>query len=393
MPAAGAAVTVAADRTVLLDVSPPPLAGLTIEGALVFDEADLALTADWIAVTGTLRVGTTAQPFQHQATITLTGSPDAPSVMGMGNRVLGVNGGTLDLHGEARDGWTRLAATAPAGASQLQLEAAPDWRAGDKLVVASTDFDPARAEVVTVASRSGSRRAAGPAAGVRPLRRGPVDRRQDRGRAGGSRAPHPQHRHSGRQRDQRERIRRPPHGHGRHPPGRGRRAPFHGPEGAHGPVSDALAHDGAGGRAVFRAEQRVEELQPLRDGARQQQRPGRRQCVLRPPGPRVLPRGRGRDRQPGGGQSRTGDAQHHRGRAAHRQPRGHLLDHQSGQHDSGQRGGRLGWLRLLVRAARLAHGSLGGQPAAAARRRRCASSATTWPTRTGVPGSTWTTGR
>ena len=156
VPAAGADVTIPSDRTVLLDVSPPALASLTIEGALVFDEADLALTSGWIAVPGTLRVGTTAAPFQHRATITLTGSPDGPSIMGMGNRVLGVNGGTLDLHGEAREGWTRLAATAPAGATQLQLEGAPDWRAGDKLVVASTDFEPGRAEVVTVASRSGS---------------------------------------------------------------------------------------------------------------------------------------------------------------------------------------------------------------------------------------------
>ena len=107
-------------------------------------------------MTGTLRVGTNAAPFLHRATITLTGSPDAPDVMGMGNRVLGVAGGTLDLHGEPRAGWTRLAATAPAGATQLvSSRAAPDWRAGDKLVVASTDFDPHRAEVVTVAARSG----------------------------------------------------------------------------------------------------------------------------------------------------------------------------------------------------------------------------------------------
>ena len=155
VPAAGAAVTIPVDRTVLLDVSPPALASMSIEGNLVFDEADLDLTAGWIAVLGTLRVGTTAAPFQHHATITLTGGADAPSVMGMGNRVLGINGGTLDLHGEARAGWTRLAATAPAGATQLQLESAPDWRTGDKLVVASTDFDPNRAEVVTVASRSG----------------------------------------------------------------------------------------------------------------------------------------------------------------------------------------------------------------------------------------------
>ena len=72
--------------TVLLDVSPPALAGLTIAGALVFDERRPELTTGWIAVQGTLRIGTAAPPFKHHATITLTGSPDAPSVMGMGTR-------------------------------------------------------------------------------------------------------------------------------------------------------------------------------------------------------------------------------------------------------------------------------------------------------------------
>jgi cell migration-inducing and hyaluronan-binding protein len=156
VPLAGDSVVIPADRTVLLDVSPPALASLTIAGALVFAEADVDLTAGWIAVQGTLRVGTTAAPFEHRATITLTGNPGAPSVMGMGNRVLGVVGGTLDLHGEPRTGWTRLASTAPAGATQLVLAGTPEWRAGDKLVVASTDFDPNRAEVVTVAARSGA---------------------------------------------------------------------------------------------------------------------------------------------------------------------------------------------------------------------------------------------
>ena len=155
-PLAGDSVVIPADRTVLLDVSPPPLASLTIAGALVFDEADVDLTAGWIAVLGTLRIGTTAAPFEHRATITLTGSADAPPVMGMGNRVLGVVGGTLDLHGEPRAGWTRLAATAPAGATQLTLANALELRAGDKVVVASSDFDPNRAEVVTVTSRSGT---------------------------------------------------------------------------------------------------------------------------------------------------------------------------------------------------------------------------------------------
>ncbi|HYC32109.1 MAG TPA: G8 domain-containing protein [Gemmatimonadales bacterium] len=156
LPAAGDAVVIPADRTVILDVSPPALASLTVEGALTFDDRDLDLAAGWILVRGTFRVGTAADPFLHRATITLTGPSDGPSIEAMGNRVLGVTNGTLDLHGEPRTGWTRLAATAPTGATTLVLATAPDWRAGDKLVVASSDFDPGHAEIVTVLDRSGT---------------------------------------------------------------------------------------------------------------------------------------------------------------------------------------------------------------------------------------------
>lgn len=156
VPAAGEAVVIPSGKAVLLDVSPPALASVRVEGALVFDEADLELTAGHILVLGTFRAGTTSAPFQHHVTITLTGTPADGDVMGMGNRVLGVAGGTLDLHGEPRTGWTRLSSTAPAGSSQLLLEGAPPWRAGDQLVVASTDFDPGHAEVVTVAAVSGA---------------------------------------------------------------------------------------------------------------------------------------------------------------------------------------------------------------------------------------------
>jgi hypothetical protein len=156
VPAAGDSVVIPDGLTIRLDVSPPPLASLTINGALVFGEADLDLTAGWIVVTGTLRVGTSSDPFEHRATITLTGSSDGPNIMGMGNRVLGVSGGTLDLHGEPRAGWTRLASSAAAGATQLALASRMPWRAGDKVVVASSDFDPRHAEVATIVAASGS---------------------------------------------------------------------------------------------------------------------------------------------------------------------------------------------------------------------------------------------
>ena len=57
VPVEGAAVTIPQDKTVLLDVSPPPLASLTVEGALTFDDKDLDLTAGYILVKGTFRVG------------------------------------------------------------------------------------------------------------------------------------------------------------------------------------------------------------------------------------------------------------------------------------------------------------------------------------------------
>lgn len=155
VPAAGAAVTIPAGRTVLLDVSPPPLASLQVDGNLVFAEQELSLTTGWIVVHGKLEIGSEERPFRSRARILLTASDAGENVMGMGTRMIGVMGGRLEIHGEPRQGWTRLRATAAAGSATLELVDAPAWRAGDRLVVASTDYDPARAEEVVVASVSG----------------------------------------------------------------------------------------------------------------------------------------------------------------------------------------------------------------------------------------------
>jgi hypothetical protein len=159
VPAAGANVTIPAGTAILLDVSPPPLKTLVIGGALEFDRRDLALTAERIEVAGTLRVGTETSPFMEHATITLTGlaqttGPD----LGLMTKALAVmTGGTLDLHGAPRVGWTRLAATAPAGASQITLERDADWRVGDRIVLTATDFEPAQYDEAVVSAVSGPR--------------------------------------------------------------------------------------------------------------------------------------------------------------------------------------------------------------------------------------------
>jgi cell migration-inducing and hyaluronan-binding protein len=159
VPAAGADVTIPAGTAILLDVSPPPLKTLVVDGALEFDRRDLALTAERIQVGGTLRVGTELHPFMERATITLTAPPEgADPALGLRSKALAVMpGGTLDLHGAPRLGWTRLAATAPAGATELTLEREADWRAGDQIVLTATDFDPAQYDEAVVAAVSGRR--------------------------------------------------------------------------------------------------------------------------------------------------------------------------------------------------------------------------------------------
>ncbi|HEX9893880.1 MAG TPA: G8 domain-containing protein [Gemmatimonadales bacterium] len=155
VPLAGAEVVVPADRRLLLDVSPPALRSLLIEGTVQVDETrDVALTAGWIVVHGTLRAGTAERPYRKRLVITLNG-PATDEIMGMGARVLGVMGGKLELFGAVRKSWTRLEGTAAAGATQLTVGESIDWRVGDRIVVASSDLDPFQAEPLQISAVSG----------------------------------------------------------------------------------------------------------------------------------------------------------------------------------------------------------------------------------------------
>ncbi len=63
---------------------------------------------------------------------------------------------TLNLHGNVKNTWTKLASTANAGSNSIQVLNAAEWRAGDEIVLASTDFDPRQAERRTIAAISGN---------------------------------------------------------------------------------------------------------------------------------------------------------------------------------------------------------------------------------------------
>ena len=162
VPGKDAVVTIGRDMDVVLDVTPPALHGLTINGKLSFaDNKDLELTTEWIMVHGELEIGTEAKPHTHQATITLTDNIKDEDFGGMGgndrsDRGIMLMGGTLNLHGTEKNSWTKLTKTAAAGSNTIEVLNPGDWKKGEMIVLASTDFDPHQAEERTIAAIRGN---------------------------------------------------------------------------------------------------------------------------------------------------------------------------------------------------------------------------------------------
>src|SRR5262245_20095855 len=162
VPGKDAVVTIDNGINVVLDVSPQPLNGLTINGKLSFaDNKDLELTTEWVMVHGELEIGTEAKPHTSKATITLTDNVKDEDFGGLGgkdrsDRGIMLMGGTLNLHGDRKNTWTKLANTAAAGSNSIEVLNAAGWRVGDEIVLASTDFNPRQAERRSIAAISGN---------------------------------------------------------------------------------------------------------------------------------------------------------------------------------------------------------------------------------------------
>ncbi len=163
VPGKDAAVTIDKDMNVILDVSPPALRSLTINGKLSFaDNKDLELSTEWVMVHGELEIGTEARPHTRKATITLTDNVKDEDMTGIGgtndrsDRGIMMMGGTLNLHGTEKNSWTKLTKTAAAGNNTIEVLNAGDWKKGDVIVLASTDFDPHQAERRTISAIRGN---------------------------------------------------------------------------------------------------------------------------------------------------------------------------------------------------------------------------------------------
>src|SRR5690606_25997486 len=100
--------------------------------------------------------GTEQKPHTRNATITLTDNVKGEQLMGMGDRGIMLSGGTLNLHGNITNTWTKLAETAEAGSTRITVLNAAQWQVGDEIVLASTDYEPRQAETRRITAINGN---------------------------------------------------------------------------------------------------------------------------------------------------------------------------------------------------------------------------------------------
>ena len=128
-PQEGEAVQVPKGQHLLFDLdSSPKLSFLNVEGSLIFPPSSDAnhqrtFDAHYILVKGGyMEVGTEDNRYTSKMTITLWSTKYDPNIPIFGNKVIGVNFGTLDMHGIERPiTWTDLKQTAELGSTSITL--------------------------------------------------------------------------------------------------------------------------------------------------------------------------------------------------------------------------------------------------------------------------------
>ena len=131
---------------------------ITVNGTLLWSNGDnLELKSNWVMVEsgGAFKIGSADKPFLKRATLTLTGSDQTENIMGRGTKCLcATGGGRLEIYDEDRLSWTKLSASAQVGETKLTLLEPGGWRAGEKIVIASSSFNPEEVEVRNITSVS-----------------------------------------------------------------------------------------------------------------------------------------------------------------------------------------------------------------------------------------------
>ena len=162
-PLEGEAVEIPSGQHLLVDVQRvPKLEFVLVYGSLIFESNEndandhKFFDAGYIMVNGGyMEIGTEAFPYTSKLTITMHGDKSSPYLPIYGNKVVAVRFGQLEMHGKPRSHvWTDMDTTAEAGATSITLSDVGgielDWQVGEKIAIASTDYDGTHSEVKTI---------------------------------------------------------------------------------------------------------------------------------------------------------------------------------------------------------------------------------------------------
>lgn len=90
---------------------------------------------------GYFEIGTEEFPYTSLIKLTMHATKGDPTFSIFGNKMIGCRYCYLSMHGNYRDVvWTELSSTAEAGATEITVDATPDWVVGDHIVIAGTGW-------------------------------------------------------------------------------------------------------------------------------------------------------------------------------------------------------------------------------------------------------------
>jgi hypothetical protein len=153
-PIEGETIYIPPGLNLLVDVDRTDvLNAVIVEGTLFFaPDADKNheryFDAHYIFVrNGTMEVGTEEFPYDSKLTITMHSQMTDPYLPIYGNKVIGCRYCTLDLHGIKREpSWSELDSTVLPGGNKITMIRDVDWKKGETIAVASTDYSGRHAE-------------------------------------------------------------------------------------------------------------------------------------------------------------------------------------------------------------------------------------------------------
>jgi len=113
---------------------------------LIFADDDISVHAFGFRVEGKMKLGSETCRLHSKINITLHGTrPNAVGDVSTAYKAIQVSGGELEVFGSLfYPTWTRLAAPANAGATELFLQNSVNWRQGAKIVLTGTEVKDAR---------------------------------------------------------------------------------------------------------------------------------------------------------------------------------------------------------------------------------------------------------